>query len=246
MKQKQSAEMTGQRAPETASQWMLLFRQDRCTGCGACVVACLAWNGKVTSRTGECEPQLLEYRNADTMRVIHGAKRLSLECREEGTDPLHLKRSYLPKLCMHCTTPACLDACPAGVLEKEPEYGSVRFRNLNACIGCGKCHEACPWGIPGIEQVFRKDGEKKKRGRISKCDLCADRLLRGLKPACVAACPLRALEAGPAPELLKKYPEAVSAGEVFKKSRPAGSNACDPNFRVLLKDRGGFRTQLII
>ena len=25
-------------------QWAFLFLQDRCTGCGTCVLACKAWN----------------------------------------------------------------------------------------------------------------------------------------------------------------------------------------------------------
>jgi anaerobic dimethyl sulfoxide reductase subunit B (iron-sulfur subunit) len=37
------------------------------------------------------------------------------------------------------------------------------------------------------------------------CDFCIDRLTEGKKPICVAACPMRALDAGPIDELAAKY-----------------------------------------
>jgi len=42
---------------------------------------------------------------------------------------------------------------------------------------------------------------------MTKCDLCIDRIKEGLKPACVASCPMRALDAGPIEELKEKYPD---------------------------------------
>jgi anaerobic dimethyl sulfoxide reductase subunit B (iron-sulfur subunit) len=37
------------------------------------------------------------------------------------------------------------------------------------------------------------------------CTLCSDRLKENRKPACVDACPVRALDAGPIEELQAKY-----------------------------------------
>lgn len=44
---------------------------------------------------------------------------------------------------------------------------------------------------------------------MTKCDMCVDRLRVGLKPACVASCPGRALECGPIEELKKLHPNAT-------------------------------------
>ena len=52
------------------------------------------------------------------------------------------------------------------------------------CIGCEFCVQVCPFG------VIRVASDRKA---IIKCDLCAARLARGLEPACVASCPVRAL-----------------------------------------------------
>jgi Fe-S-cluster-containing dehydrogenase component len=52
------------------------------------------------------------------------------------------------------------------------------------CIGCKMCVQACPFGVI----TMRPD----KKG-VLKCDLCVERLARGEEPACVGACPTRAL-----------------------------------------------------
>lgn len=45
---------------------------------------------------------------------------------------------------------------------------------------------------------------------MTKCDLCADFRESGLDPACVSACPSRALDWGPLDELAEKYPGSVN------------------------------------
>jgi nitrate reductase beta subunit len=47
---------------------------------------------------------------------------------------------YLPRLCNHCTRPACLEACPHGAIFKREEDGLVYFNKVRGisqhCIGC--------------------------------------------------------------------------------------------------------------
>jgi len=51
---------------------------------------------------------------------------------------------------------------------------------------------------------------------MTKCDLCIDRIKEGLKPACVAGCIMRALDAGPIEELKKRYPDWTDQVENFR------------------------------
>ncbi len=62
---------------------------------------------------------------------------------------------------------------------------------------------------------------------MSKCDLCADYREVGQDPACVSACPSRALDWGPIDELRSRY--------------PGGSNAIEP-----LPDPSHTRPNLVI
>jgi len=93
--------------------------------------------------------------------------------------------------CNHCERPQCLDACPSGAYTKRAADGIV-IQSPELCIGCQYCTWACPYGVPQFDP---------EAGRVSKCNLCVERLDAGGQPACVQACPMRAIEVGPAEQL---------------------------------------------
>jgi anaerobic dimethyl sulfoxide reductase subunit B (iron-sulfur subunit) len=115
---------------------------------------------------------------------------------EKGVFP-NVKVNILPVPCLHCENPICTKACPNGALYKEEKYGAVLV-DTDKCQGTRKCWLACPYGAP--QYGGDEPGEK-----MSKCDMCIDRLEEGLKPICVLSCSMRALEFGPLDELTKKY-----------------------------------------
>ena len=152
------------------------FDQSRCTGCYACAVAC---------------------RDKHDIQDTHVSWRIISET-EAGSYPGVLL-SYVSLSCCHCAEPACADACPVSAIAKRPEDGIMTV-DREACLGgdaCGACKEACPYHVP----QFSTQGDDK----MQMCTFCLDRLARGKKPACVDACPLYALDAGPIDELKKKY-----------------------------------------
>src|SRR6478752_7355009 len=102
---------------------------------------------------------------------------------------LHGGTSDLPMLqhvttaCHHCVEPACLDGCPVLAYEKDPLTGIVRHLD-DQCIGCQYCVLKCPYDVPKYSY---------SKGIVRKCDLCSDRLAVNEAPACVQACPNRAI-----------------------------------------------------
>ncbi|MCL1895123.1 MAG: 4Fe-4S dicluster domain-containing protein [Clostridiales bacterium] len=87
-----------------------------------------------------------------------------------------------PLGCRHCQDPQCVRACVTKALSMNPE--GVIVCDKKRCIGCLMCFIACPFGA--IEEGV-KEAEAYS---ISKCDLCE---ASGDEPACVNACPTKAL-----------------------------------------------------
>lgn len=84
----------------------------------------------------------------------------------------------LSTTCRHCDEPDCLRACISGAIQKL-EHGVVKI-DAEQCVGCWSCVMACPYG------AIQRNLTRKK---ANKCDLCPERQ----NPACVDACPNRAL-----------------------------------------------------
>lgn len=84
----------------------------------------------------------------------------------------------VPILCRHCEDAPCMHACISGAISRM-ENGVV-LTNADKCIGCWTCVMVCPYGVIG------RHGAEHKSYR---CDRCPDLDT----PACVSACPTRAL-----------------------------------------------------
>jgi ethylbenzene hydroxylase subunit beta/complex iron-sulfur molybdoenzyme family reductase subunit beta len=93
---------------------------------------------------------------------------------------------YLPRMCNHCTVPACLEACPNDALWKREEDGLV-LRDEDACRGAQQCARACP---------YKKIYFNRARGVSQQCMGCFPRIEQGVAPACVRQCPGRAAFVG--------------------------------------------------
>jgi DMSO reductase family type II enzyme iron-sulfur subunit len=113
---------------------------------------------------------------------------------------------YLPRICNHCTHPACLDACPRAAIEKRAADGIVVV-NQDRCHGYRFCVEACP---------YKKAYFDAERQVANKCIFCLPRLEQGVAPACARQCPGRLRfvgylddEAGPIWKLVEKWRVAL-------------------------------------
>ncbi len=111
---------------------------------------------------------------------------------------------FIPRRCMHCDNPPCANLCPFAAQYKTPE-GPVLI-NHDLCLGGAKCRDVCPWGIPqrqaGVGLYMKIAPGYLGGGVMYKCDLCYHRVKNGRTPACVEACPRRAMTFGPKDRVL--------------------------------------------
>lgn len=88
---------------------------------------------------------------------------------------------YFPRMCNHCSNPACVDACTRGALYKREQDGVVVL-DQERCRGDRHCIEACPYKAIYFNPVTEKS---------EKCILCYPRLEAGVANACNRQCPGR-------------------------------------------------------
>lgn len=189
---------------------------EKCMGCKTCMVAC-----KVENNTPQGIFWMYVYR------------------KEKGKYP-NAKMDFLPKPCMQCDKPPCVQVCPVGATFKRED--GIILVNYDQCIGCKFCMQACPYAaryfnekrhyyfewdkggantygkgnigaiVPHTPPYHNPDHNKTYpgkhgkpmyesggiayRGVVTKCTFCVHRLAKGLKPACVANCPVNALHFG--------------------------------------------------
>jgi len=90
--------------------------------------------------------------------------------------------SFLSISCNHCESPECFRVCPNRAYTKRRD--GIVVINSDRCDGCQACIKACPYKAPQFDLELRK---------VSKCDMCLSRQVKGLLPACLNACHTGAL-----------------------------------------------------
>lgn len=104
-----------------------------------------------------------------------------------------LKDKSVILMCNQCEYPPCVRVCPTGATFKRQD--GIVMMDYHRCIGCRYCMAGCPYGSrsfnfqdprPFIKKID-PDYPTRTKGVVEKCDFCAERIDKGLMPACVEA-----------------------------------------------------------
>jgi Fe-S-cluster-containing dehydrogenase component len=163
-----------------------LIDTTKCIGCGSCVRACKAENNVPDGYFRTWVEQYAFYENGEVTvnsaaGGLNGLAEAPKSDRPETTDKPPVRGFFVPKLCNHCINTPCIQVCPVGASYKTKE--GVVLVDPKRCIGCGYCVQACPFGSRFLNPETHI---------ADKCTWCYHRITKGLKPACVVACPAKA------------------------------------------------------
>ena len=188
------------------TRWGMAIDTDRCTGCGACVVACHAENNIQT--VGEEE--------AARGRAMHWMR---IERYYDGVFP-DVKVRFQPVLCQHCERAPCEPVCPVYATYRTPE--GLNAMVYSRCIGTRYCANNCPytvryfnwfdgqWPEP-LERQLNPDVSVRPAGVMEKCTFCVQRIQDAqdvagdedrevrdgeIRTACAQSCPAKAIVFG--------------------------------------------------
>ena len=210
---------------------------DRCTGCGACMVACAVENNVPPG-----DPAADERTGISWLRVYRMT--------DGGPSPA-TRTAFLPVPCQQCgkKTP-CVSVCPQNAVEVDAGSGIVGQIPVR-CLGCRYCMAACPYHArafnwwdpvwpPEMAGALNPDVSTRTRGVVEKCNFCFHRLqaaraeaaARGdsdetpgrYVPACVESCPTAAIVFGDLDDASSDVARAAAAGGTFRLLEKLGTD----------------------
>jgi molybdopterin-containing oxidoreductase family iron-sulfur binding subunit len=150
-------------------RWAMVVDLDRCTGCGACVVACYAENN--VAFVGR--EQILKGREMSWIRVQRYFDR-------EGH-----RVHWLIMLCQHCDSAPCESVCP--IYAPQHSIEGLNNQVYNRCFGTRFCSQNDPykvrrfnwftWTRPWpLDLQLNPDVTVRQKGIMEKCSFCIQRI----------------------------------------------------------------------
>ena len=176
---------------DSSIRWVFLVDTEKCVGCGLCVKACKLENevpyDVPVSRTWVERYVLMKNGQSHIDSPNAGREGFTDSKIRENEIPADqiAKGFFVPKLCNQCKKPACVQVCPVGATYQTLD--GVVLVDHKWCIGCGYCIMACPYGMRFFHPVHKV---------AEKCTFCYHRIKKGMKTACVQACPFGARQIG--------------------------------------------------
>ncbi len=197
-------------------RWGMSIDNNACTGCNACVIACVAENNiPVVGRE-----------QVSWGREMHWLRIDAYYTGEPGSPE---GPYFEPVPCMHCEYAPCELVCPVGATTHSAE--GINEMTYNRCVGTRYCSNNCPYKVRHFNFLQYSDTTSdslklgrnpevtvRSRGVMEKCNYCIQRInmarikakkhdangepdraietIKAIQTACQQACPTHAISFG--------------------------------------------------
>ncbi len=185
-------------------KWTMAVDLNKCTGCGACVVACNAENNvPVVGRAEVLKRREMHWIRIDRYYRFRNKENNNISKEKEynnpetGVDFENVSVVHQPLMCQHCGHAPCETVCP--VLATVHSSEGLNHMAYNRCVGTRYCANNCPYKVRRFNwfkyrendqfdfnfnndlgrMVINPDVTVRSRGVMEKCSFCVQRIQAG-------------------------------------------------------------------
>jgi len=188
----------GEDASKTYRRWGMAFDLSACTGCSACIMACVSENNiPVVGKEQVTKGRAMHWIRVDryfsiptsrTMEDTLGGKDVKDKVRAEKVkESANIRAHVMPVPCQQCEKAPCEVVCPVAATVHSAD--GLNDMVYNRCVGTRYCSNNCPYKVrrfnflqfadystASMKLLNNPEVTVRQRGVMEKCTYCVQRI----------------------------------------------------------------------